>query len=128
MIICLDIPDSFVTHYKNDHFRDSFARIIFDLKEKIDDNQKDKGVTLSGLYEIELLEMLFDSFEDSKKALLYGFEIDDLRTAKILMQNGINPNDLKEHMHDYKYIIGIVKKEFDKVLESSLFEKKEGGE
>lgn len=120
MIICLDVPDSFVAHYKNDRFRDSLIRINYDIKEKIDDYQKDKGIALSGIYEIELLEMLIDSFKNSKKALIYGFDIDDLRTARILMQNGITHDDLREHIHDYEYIIGKVRKEFDKVLNSNV--------
>lgn len=54
MKLIIEIPKEFEEHYNNDNFADSFKRIESDmtLEEKC----------LSGLYELELIEMLRSAF------------------------------------------------------------------
>jgi len=56
MKLVIDIPEEFEEHYNMDHFVDSFKRIETDIKVRIGTG------TFSGLYELELIEMLREAF------------------------------------------------------------------
>ena len=50
------IPPEFESHFKNDRFKDSLGRILFDVKNR-------EKIKLSGLYEWELIDMLEVAFK-----------------------------------------------------------------
>lgn len=60
MKIIIEIPKEFEEHYNRDNFEDSLKRIETDI-----DYQENYG--LSGLYELELIEMLRKAFNRSKQ-------------------------------------------------------------
>lgn len=60
MKITIEIPKEFEEHYNRDKFEDSLKRIEADLKHL-------KYHGLSGLCELELIEMLIKAFKRSKQ-------------------------------------------------------------
>ena len=58
MRIEIDIPKEFEEHFNQDKFKDSFERIMADLKNCL----------CAGNYEYETIKMLEKAFEDSKSA------------------------------------------------------------
>ena len=70
--ITITIPDEFESHFKNDKFKDSMGRMIFDLK-----NRPADITNLAGRYEIETLEMLETALEEST----------EIRTGKWMLGN-----------------------------------------
>lgn len=60
MIIEIEIPKEFENHYNRDKFADSLFRILADMSHN--DN-----CTVSGRYELELLEMFAVAFPTSKQ-------------------------------------------------------------
>lgn len=60
MKITIEIPKEFEEHYNIDNFEDSLKRIESDLR-----HLNYRG--LSGLYELELIEMLRKAFNRSKQ-------------------------------------------------------------
>lgn len=116
MLISIDIPNNFIKHYNNDKFIDSLERIRCDIRHLIETD----NLNLSAMYELELIEMLIDSFKKSKKYCIYDYEIEDIKCARALMQAGISPHELKEHKHDFEYVFEKVRNEFDKELDQCL--------
>ena len=53
MKIMIEIPEEFEEHWKMDNFYDSLQRLKFDAN------------TMSGLYEIELIDMLCNAFKNA---------------------------------------------------------------
>ena len=53
------IPPEFESHFKNDRFKDSLGRILFDVKSR-------EKIKLSGLYEWELIDMLEIAFKNAE--------------------------------------------------------------
>lgn len=51
--ITIEIPKEFEEHFNNDRFNDSFERLHSDIKYNLENH-----VTMAGLYELELIEML----------------------------------------------------------------------
>ena len=62
MKLVIDIPKEFVSHWKQDKFKDSLERISADIAQY----RNDHTVTLSGKYEEESLAMLIEAFCNSK--------------------------------------------------------------
>lgn len=60
MNITIEIPKEFEEHYNRDKFEDSLKRIEADIKYQ-------ECYGLSGLYELELIEMLKNAFNRSKQ-------------------------------------------------------------
>lgn len=58
MKITLDIPKEFEQHFDEDKFKDSLLRLKADANYGLEHDE-----TISGLYEIELLDMLVEAFE-----------------------------------------------------------------
>lgn len=75
MRIEIDIPKEFEEHFKQDKFKDSFERIMADLKNCL----------CAGNYEYETIEMLKKAFEDSKSAYDIDNAVNELKQA---IQNG----------------------------------------
>lgn len=61
MKLIIDIPENFKTHYCFDKFDDSLKRIREDIHNHFFKCQ----ISISGNYELELLDMLDQSFKDS---------------------------------------------------------------
>lgn len=61
MKIIIDIPKDFERHYNNDKFKDSLERTKNDVYYSL---EHDEGT--SGLYEIELLDMLVKAFQSAE--------------------------------------------------------------
>lgn len=63
MEILLKIPKEFENHFRTDRFKDSLERVLLDLEHC---NRHDAEYdSISGLYEIETIEMLKESLLDS---------------------------------------------------------------
>lgn len=61
MKLIIEIPKDFEEHFKQDKFKDSFNRIAQDVISQVYSDD-----SISGNYEIELLEMLSEAFEKAK--------------------------------------------------------------
>lgn len=57
MKLVIEIPEEFVEHFNNDKFKDSLERIKVNIEHQ--------EWSIAGLYEIELLEMLKNAFNDA---------------------------------------------------------------
>ena len=64
MRIEIEIPKEFEEHFKQDKFKDSFERIMADIKHSLENGD----CLCAGNYEYETIEMLKKAFEDSKSA------------------------------------------------------------
>ena len=62
MEIIIDIPQEFEEHFNQDKFKDSIGRIAADLISQV----YEEDFSISGNYEIELLEMLSEAFEKAE--------------------------------------------------------------
>lgn len=58
MKVIIEIPKEFEEHFNNDRFNDSLKRIHTDIQYY--------GNPLSGLYERELIEMLYNAMTNAK--------------------------------------------------------------
>ena len=122
MLIALEVPNDFMKHYNQDKFCDSLKRVEHDILPCLVEYEKDENtkIYLSGRYEVELIQMLVEAFNKSKVFTIYGYDVEDIKMARLLMKTGINPYDLREHRHDFEYIINIVRKEFDKEINRAV--------
>lgn len=79
MLIQLEIPDNFKKHYNQDKFCDSLKRVEYDIKSCLVDYEKDDKtkIYLSGLYEVELVQMLIEAFNKSKIYTICDYDVDD---------------------------------------------------
>jgi len=57
MTISIEVPKEFEEHFNMDRFKDSLERVRVDIQKGFVNN----NIILSGLYEIELIEMLRDA-------------------------------------------------------------------
>ena len=57
MTISIEVPKEFEEHFNMDRFKDSLERVRVDIQKGLVNN----NIILSGLYEIELIEMLRDA-------------------------------------------------------------------
>jgi hypothetical protein len=61
MKLMIDIPKEFEQHFNEDKFKDSLLRLKTDINYGLEHDE-----TISGLYEIELLNMLITAFGNAK--------------------------------------------------------------
>ena len=61
MKVTIDIPNEFEEHFIQDKFKDSFERIIADIKHSLENGD----CLCSGRYEYETIEMLINAFQNS---------------------------------------------------------------
>lgn len=64
MRIEIEIPKEFEKHFNEDKFKDSFERIMADIKHSLENGD----CLCAGRYEHETIEMLENAFENSRKA------------------------------------------------------------
>ena len=57
MRVVIDIPKEFEQHFNEDKFKDSLLRLKTDTQDGLEHDD-----TISGIYEIELLDMLVEAF------------------------------------------------------------------
>ena len=62
MKITIDIPKEFERHFNEDRFKDSLLRLKTDTQDGLEHDN-----TISGIYEIELLDMLVGAFEKAEE-------------------------------------------------------------
>ena len=81
MRIEIDIPREFEEHFKQDKFKDSFERIMADIKHALES----RYYLCAGRYEYETIEMLQKAFENSRQAYPVEKvvkELEELKTIK----------------------------------------------
>lgn len=61
MKLMIDIPKEFEQHFNEDKFKDSLLRLKVDTNYGLEHDE-----TISGLYEIELIDMLVVAFEEAR--------------------------------------------------------------
>ena len=61
MKVVIDIPKDFEQHFNEDKFKDSLLRLKADTNYGLEHES-----TISGNYEIELLDMLVEAFEEAR--------------------------------------------------------------
>ena len=103
MRIEIDIPKEFEEHFKQDKFKDSFERIMTDIKH-FAHSSKNGYWLCAGRYEYETIEMLQKAFENSRQA--YPVE-------KVV-------EELKETMQDLSVIEILSHIDFDSTIQSGL--------
>ena len=99
MRIEIEIPKEFEEHFKQDKFKDSFERIIEDIKRSV----KSRDCSYAGRYEYETIEMLEKAFENSRQAYPVDKVVEELCNA--------DPQEMmsEEQRNVLNYAIEIVK-------------------
>lgn len=64
MKIVIDIPKDFEKHFNEDRFKDSLERIECDIQDDI--NEDHTIPMVSGLWELELIDMLIEAFKNAE--------------------------------------------------------------
>lgn len=53
---------------------------------------------------------------------VYGFEARYLDFARMLMAEGITPHELKEHYHDFEWVVKKVREDVDRIIQAPIKE------
>lgn len=51
---------------------------------------------------------------------VYGFELKHVEMARMLLEEGITPHELKERMRDFEWIADIIRKDLEKQMQSTV--------
>lgn len=51
---------------------------------------------------------------------IWGYDQDDIKLARKLMECGITPQELKEHLHDFEWVVKKVREDVDRILQESI--------
>ena len=78
MRIEIDIPKEFEEHFKQDKFKDSFERIMVDIKHSLENGD----CLCAGRYEYETIEMLERALKNSKSAYSVNKVVEEIKTLK----------------------------------------------
>ena len=93
MRIEIDIPKEFEEHFNQDKFKDSFERIMADIKHSLENGD----CLCAGNYEYETIKMLKKAFEDSKSA----YDIDKVvEELKIIKEDALDEYNMGEYNLD----------------------------
>lgn len=76
MRIEIEIPKEFEKHFNDDKFKDSFERIMADIKHSLQNGD----CLCAGRYEHETIEMLKNTFENSKPAYSVDKVVEELES------------------------------------------------
>lgn len=57
---------------------------------------------------------------------IWGYDQDDIKLARKLMEYGITPRELKEHLHDFAWVTNVVVKENQRLLDNAIKSSLEG--
>lgn len=97
MKLVIDIPKDFEQHFNEDKFKDSLLRLKADINYGLEHES-----TISGIYEIELLDMLIAAFEKAKifhstctfeGTPIYKINCDDIWNEAYDKRDGVTLND-----------------------------------
>lgn len=102
MRIEIEIPKEFEEHFKQDKFKDSFERIMADIRHSL----KNGDCLCAGRYEYETVEMLQKAFENSKPAYSVDRVVEELETNK---QNALEVEESIKEYNVWNNAIEIVK-------------------
>lgn len=106
MRIEIEIPKEFEGHFKQDKFKDSFERIMADIKHSLENGD----CLCSGRYEYETIEMLERAFENSRQAYDIDKVVEELEGAMWLTTNDDGEtNNLSIQVVSFEEAIEIVK-------------------
>ena len=103
MRIEIEIPKEFEEHFNQDKFKDSFGRIM----EEIRSNLRSRYCSYAGRYEYETIEMLQKAFENSRKAYDVDKVVEELKEAK--HEICLSDEDLEHYQNGIDNAIEIVK-------------------
>lgn len=78
MRIEIEIPKEFEEHFKQDKFKDSFERIMADIRHSLENGD----CLCAGRYEYETIEMLEKAFENSRQAYSVAKVVEKLEELK----------------------------------------------
>ena len=78
MRIEIEIPKEFEEHFKQDKFKDSFERIMADIKHSLENGD----CLCAGRYEYETIEMLEKALENSRQAYSVDKVVEEIKTLK----------------------------------------------
>lgn len=53
---------------------------------------------------------------------IWGYDQDDIKLARELMKCGITPRELKEHLHDFEWVVKRVREDVDCIIQTSIKE------
>ena len=117
MRIEIEIPKEFEKHFNNDKFKESFERIMADIKHSLENGD----CLCAGRYEHETIEMLENAFENSKPAYSVDKVVDELeselekgniaidfgefRLFEIVKQGGVSDDVCEWKMTDTKKLM-----------------------
>lgn len=51
---------------------------------------------------------------------IWGYDQDDIKLARELMECGITPRELKEHLHDFEWVVKKVREDVDRILQEPI--------
>lgn len=106
MRIEIEIPKEFENHFKRDKFKDSFERIMADIKHSLENGD----CLCAGRYEYETVEMLEKAFENSKSSYDIDKVVEELEGAMWLTTNDDGEtNNLSIQVVSFEDAIEIVK-------------------
>lgn len=106
MRIEIEIPKEFEEHFNQDKFKDSFERIMADIKHSLEN----RDCLCAGRYEYETIEMLEEALENSKPAYDIDKVVEELEGAMWLTTNDDGEtNNLSIQVVSFKDAIEIVK-------------------
>ena len=97
MRVVIDIPKEFEQHFNEDKFKDSLLRLKTDIRYDLRHDN-----TISGMYEIELLDMLVEAFEKAEsirstcvleETPIYKMNCDDIWNEAYDKRDGVILND-----------------------------------
>lgn len=97
MRIEIEIPKEFEENFKQDKFKDSFERIMADIKHSLENG----NCLCAGRYEYETVEMLQKAFENSRQAYPVDKVVEELESFAKLAEdrwaNGTSKYAYQEH-------------------------------
>ena len=103
MRIEIEIPKEFEKHFNEDKFKDSFERIMADIKHSLQNGD----CLCAGRYEHETMEMLENAFENSKPAYSVDKVVEELEIDSSVKLYGSGNSD--NYLIPVKKAIEIVK-------------------
>ena len=103
MRIEIEIPKEFEEHFNQDKFKDSFERIMADIKHSLENGD----CLCAGRYEFETIEMLVNAFENSRQAYDVDKVVEELETDSSVKLYGSGNSD--NYLIPIKRAIEIVK-------------------
>ena len=85
MRIEIEIPKEFEEHFNQDKFKDSFERIMADIRHSLENGD----CLCAGRYEHETIEMLQKAFENSRQSYSVAKVVEELEELRDRYDDGI---------------------------------------